>query len=87
MRNTGCEDCEAQVTTLTRARAVTVRQREKLWRAINLECELACCPRQCSLRGLVSRISGNLSSFVGALDRHEDSHIPETAAIETVASM
>jgi hypothetical protein len=86
MRSIGCESCETEVTVLTRSRSVTVRQREALWRVMHRECESAGCPRECSLQGLISKVSGNLSSFVDALNRHEDCHLPESAAIETIAS-
>jgi hypothetical protein len=71
MREIGCDNCEAQIQHLTRSRSLTVREREALWRAINIECGTAGCAPKCSTRSLVARVSLNLVSFVERLDRHE----------------
>ena len=87
MRNIGCECCEAAITQLTHNRNLHVRQREAVWRAINLDCELSTCPKECAIRGLICRVSGNLRSFIETLDHHEDAHVPEAAGIEVAAAL
>jgi hypothetical protein len=71
LREIGCEDCEAHIQHLARSRSLTVREREALWRAINTDCDSAGCPRECSTRGLIGRVSSNLVTFVAKLNRHE----------------
>jgi hypothetical protein len=71
LRKIGCEECEFQIQQLTRSRSLGVREREALWRAIQIECDITDCPMQCSTRGLISRVSSNLASFLERLDRHE----------------
>jgi hypothetical protein len=88
MRNIGCEDGEGQVRVLTHSRSLTVFEREVIWRAVDHECRFASCPAVCPTRGLVSRVSANLATFVTRYSQIEECpECPDSGTLRQAAPL